>query len=450
MVNYVINAYKRGYSIMGKNKKENSKGKNTKQAKNKPQDSNIDNKENDIAIHNVQTQSNIRKKNKHITKYLVEIIIGSIIIPFCGFMGKLMWDFNTNLSSLQATVSSMQKDISDIQESVKPIPAMQTDIALLKEKDNSFASDLNGFKNTKSDSSVFIPATTLKKQISNATTNNNDFVFLQSLQLDDNSNIAKNPHTGRKYKPKDLRDKKILLPYTENGQDIYFYGQFNKYNHWDGNCIINIYKNNKLNMIMEGRYTDGKLISYKQVFYYKNSSNKLVWSISNREISDKDEVNNGETYTYFKKKNKKSNFNQKTVEPSDILSIEDFEVWLNTPLEGYYYGNTSEGKYNDNTGHAYLVKYFKDGTVRTIYCGKFKNGLFEDHTKEEDKKAWYISRDNEYKTYVYYKGEFSNNNPCETENNKRENITNKEIHEIIDNMNFNCDITLRGDNNSPI
>lgn len=370
---------------------------------------------------------------------IFEIVIVSIAIPFMGFIGKLLWDFHTDLAILNEKVASIQKD-------VEPIPNIETDIELLEEKNKSFKSDLNGYKNSISlkSSNVYVPTDKVSGLLYNTTLNNEDLDFLSSPEWNNNDIIAKNPQNGRKYRPKDLKDKKILLPYTENGQDIFFYGQFNKYNHWDGNCIINVYKNGILQVIMEGEYSDGKLISYNRVTYGKNTNKVKVWSISERKVSG--HINTSETYTYFKTKNKKANFTQNNVEPSDILSIIDFRDWLNTPLEGYYNGNTSNGRYNDETGNAYLIKYFKDGTTRTIYCGNFKNGMFNDHTEN----AWYVSIDKESEKYIYFKGGFTDNKLDETENHKRIDIDNKDIHKIIDDMQFNSPIVLRGDENGAI
>lgn len=424
MVNYVIGIYERGLNNM-------SKKKNNKRIKAQilSQETNVEKEE----------QKDEVETNKLRLFKIFEIVIVSIAIPFMGFIGKLLWDFHTDLAILNEKVASIQKD-------VEPIPNIETDIELLEEKNKSFKSDLNGYKNSISlkSSNVYVPTDKVSGLLYNATLNNEDLDFLSSPEWNNNDIIAKNPQNGRKYRPKDLKDKKILLPYTENGQDIFFYGQFNKYNHWDGNCIINVYKNGILQVIMEGEYSDGKLISYNRVTYGKNTNKVKVWSISERKVSG--HINTGETYTYFKTKNKKANFTQNNVEPSDILSIIDFRDWLNTPLEGYYNGNTSNGRYNDETGNAYLIKYFKDGTTRTIYCGNFKNGMFNDHTEN----AWYVSIDKESEKYIYFKGGFTDNKLDETENHKRIDIDNKDIHKIIDDMQFNSPIVLRGDENGAI
>lgn len=362
MVNYAVNIYERGCDIMG------NKSKSKKEEK-------------------PNIKNNKRKK-------ILEIVIVPISILFIGFISKLIWDFHVDFALLKENVSSIKED-------VETIPEMSGDIKVLQGKEDSFETELNGFKNTINEAIVADPGKRLRKPISNATINTDDSMFLPTLELDNDINVATNTHTGRKYKPTDLRNKKILLPYSENGQDIYFYGQFNKYNHWDGKCILNVYKNNILNMIMEGVYNDGKLISYKQITHRKNNNGDKVWSISERKVNGN--INTGGTHTYFKTKNKKSNFNTKNVEPNDILSIIDFKNWLDSPIEGYYCGNTSNGKYNDDTGQAYLIKYNKKGKIRLFYRGNFKDGCEEDSTG----KAWDISLNEDNHKYYYRESHYS-------------------------------------------
>lgn len=324
-----------------------------------------------------------------------------------------------------------------------------TSVSNVETQMNQVQKDLVQFKNT-----IYDDLTSVKKDVKDAVktiyTAGSNFVgnlnvaetnsqtsFLKTPSWKSDDIIAKNPLTGRKYKAKDLMNKKILIPYKDDGQDAYFFGQFNKQNHWDGDCLINLYdKKRRLTMIMEGRYNDGKLESYRQVGYYKNHLKQWVWNVSERET--KGNINTGETYTYYKNKNKKAAFTKKTVEASDIMSVADFKEWITGAMEGYYCGNTQNGAYNDNTGKAYLIKYDKGKKVRTLYCGKFKNGAFHD----ESGNAWYISYDAENSTYIYFKGKFVNNKPVETSTHKRENISLNEIHQIMKGKHFNESVDL--------
>lgn len=68
--------------------------------------------------------------------------------------------------------------------------------------------------------------------------------------------------------------------------------------------------------------------------------------------------------------------------------IEDFIEEIDTPVDSYYRGNTSNGIYNDNTGEAYLVRYNEDGTVKVLYKGIIRKGNHAD-----SKKIDYVTRE---------------------------------------------------------
>lgn len=403
MVNCVIDIYKRGYDIMSKHKGLSKKAKK------------------------------IIKKILYVISCGVLGIIGVILGIYIEF--KVYSDKIDKLDEVPTTLSSIETKLND-----------HTDYsdAIIE----SFKSDLDGFRKSQNKQIIYIPTDFMQKGLS-ATGIKSDTTFLSDLKLKDTDVIGENPNTKEKCKAKKLANKKILLPYTESGKEVYFYGQYNKNYHWDGHCILNIYDGNKLSVILDGWYNDGELKSYNRVTYdtkiqkTDNKEKKIkIWRISKRE--HKSNVNTGETYTYFRTSNKKKKFNLKNVEAKNIISSLDFENWLSNLLEGYYKGNTSNGKYNDETGNAYLIKYFEDGTTKTIYCGNFKNGIFNDHTG----KAWYVAIDEGAEKYIYFKGGFTNGDPDETDNHKRVDIDNIDIHKIIDKIKFNSIINLRGEENA--
>lgn len=251
--------------------------------------------------------------------------------------------------------------------------------------------------------------------------------------------VAENTFTGKKYTARKLAGKKVLMPYTDDGYEIFFYGSFNKNYHWHGDCIINSYKQDKLEYIMEARYNDGEVVSYKQAFYYKNSKDNNVWAVSERKHNSGTDENTGNTWIYRKKGNIKKKFRMKNVSVSDMLGVSQFKKKLNTSLEGFYHGITSEGSFNDSTGKAYLVKYFKDGTLAVLYCEKFKDGQFDDDTGN----AWYVTRGEKDSCYTYFKGKFDRGHRVETSSNKPANVTNKYVQDIITNQKLKCKIKLR-------
>lgn len=220
---------------------------------------------------------------------------------------------------------------------------------------------------------------------------------------DDTLVFATDRKSGKEKTTKSLIGKGVLLPYKEkDGEEVYFLGQFNKKYHWDGKCITNVYKNNRLILITEALYADGNLISYKQVLESHSDKSGDVWIIANRKRQGN--VNKGTSSSYYKKKDIKKEFTMNNVEASAILSVSKFKDNLDAKEEGFYCGNTRNGEYNDNTGKAYLVKYNEEGKVRLFYCGRFKGGMQDDHTGQ----AWDIVLGNDGK-YVYREAEYSNN-----------------------------------------
>ncbi len=246
--------------------------------------------------------------------------------------------------------------------------------------------------------------------------------------------VAVDPVSDKEYVAKDLANITLLLPYTENGQEVYFYGQFNDNNHWDDNCIINVYENNELVLIMDAVYDDGKLVEYKQVLPYTTGKGKAAWIVSDRKALDG--YNSGNSWSYLRTKSYTKNFTPDTVVAGNIMSVESFTESLDEILEGFYHGNTLNGLYNDSTGNAYQVKYFEDGTVSMVYQGMFKDGQFEDSTGN----AWYICKEIDTE-YMYYKGTFSSGKPLNDSDSTFENpISLERIKEIIKGKEFECEI----------
>lgn len=245
--------------------------------------------------------------------------------------------------------------------------------------------------------------------------------------------IGEDSETGEEYKAKSLVNKKILVPYKENGQEVYFLGQYNAEYHWDGNCIINVYRKNRLVLVTNANYDNGKLQDYRQVLEGKGST----WIISNRKAHKN--YNSGENWSYYKNSEITKKFSMSNVTVSDIIGVEKIKSkFSDSDLEGYYHGRTSNGKYNDNTGKAYLVKYFKDSKyVKTLYQGRFEDGEFEDSTGD----AWYIVKE-ENTNYMYYKGIFESGTAKYRDDKHFKNpLTKKDIDEIIEGHSFDCELS---------
>ncbi len=151
-----------------------------------------------------------------------------------------------------------------------------------------------------------------------------------------NDVIALDFETEQPYTANDLHDKKILYSYTSDDGEVYFYGQFNQKNHWDGQCTINVYKDNKLRLITDAIYDDGNLVNYKQVLNYDTKAGTDVWSVSERYCVDN--YNNGCSWNYYKDFEYEKTFNPSSVVSMSILNVEQFCKNVQTPLEAFFMG----------------------------------------------------------------------------------------------------------------
>lgn len=268
---------------------------------------------------------------------------------------------------------------------------------------------------------------------------NNDaevFSLSENHQFDENYIIATDSETGKLVTVADLYNQTFCFNYyTENGEDVFFKGQFDENGYWDGNCIVNRYLDGKLTFIMDAVYNSGELRSYKKVFSYVNRAGVGIWAISERDINK--EKNAGETWTYLKEGEYESNLTSESITEKDILNVDNFVKNSSLILDGFYSGYTSDGYYNDTTGNAYLVQYNEYGYVRYLYVGKVVDGYPHDDTGN----AWCISLGYDNEHYYYYKGKFKNE---EDANGKQERKTLDEINSIIAPYNFKCEIKWKG------
>lgn len=185
---------------------------------------------------------------------------------------------------------------------------------------------------------------------------------------------------------------------------------------------------------MDAEYDDGKLVTYQQVLAETLQTGQDVWVVTERE--HRADLNYGETWNYDRIEDYEKQFGLAQVQMQDVVSAEDFIAEIDTLVDSYYRGNTSNGIYNDNTGEAYLVRYNEDGTVKVLYKGCFSDGKFDDSTG----KAWELVFDssNGINQYFYYKGIFRKGNRADSK--KIDYVTREQIDQITEGMEFSCDI----------
>lgn len=349
------------------------------------------------------------------------ISVLSIILNIVQYKNTKIDTVSSIAITNQTNITNIQKDITDINASLSQINELSAAIARLEGKLEATTVALN------------------KEQIEtlNICSESKNLIYVAAgPQWQEVSYIGTNEKTGEEYSAKELIGVKMLIPYEEDGQDVLFLGQYNENMHWDGECTINVYDGTTLSLITDAVYDDGTLLSYKQVMPTNNGTDGDTWSISERFINDS--TNSGETICYYRNDNRTRTFDLKTVTESDVLSVDTFNViYNNLVMEGYYNGNTSKGLYNDDTGNAYLIRFTKEGKVRTLYQGKVKNGHFNDDTGN----AWYITKD-ENTEYMYYKGIFKMDSVNkDLPDSEYENpVTSEQINEIISNADINCEL----------
>ena len=263
-----------------------------------------------------------------------------------------------------------------------------------------------------------------------ATIEANDISKATSAPIASSNTIIGNDAEGNVYLAEDMINQTILLTYTENSQEVYFVGQYDEDYHWDGNCIINVYnQDNSLSIITEACYDSGTLMDYKQVFPENNN-----WVYSERKKVN--ETNEGNTYVYRWDYKQIKNFTLTNVKSDDIYTAANFAEKIDGTLKNYYKGNTSDGRYNDNTGNAYLVCYDDQGYVLSLYIGQFKNGKYDDMSGNAIEVVFDSS--NNINRYFFYKGKFKNGGRVNDEN--IEYVSIEQLQVLLKNIEFECSL----------
>lgn len=249
--------------------------------------------------------------------------------------------------------------------------------------------------------------------------------------------IAVDIETNKEYTVGELQNTPILTYYLEGDSIVYFCGQYNENNFWNGMCTLNVYKNNELVSSFEGLFDNGTLRKYRRVA----CDNGKEWTFMDRN-SNKDEKGNeytsGETWNYEKNKSFTQEINEDNLELKNFLTVDYVLNNIDKKITSYYKGNTSNGYYNDDSGNAYSVRYNESGDVRYLYHGKIKDGQADDSTG----KAWSINlleKGGNY-NYYYYEGNFSAGERAYTPD-VWEPMTLEEINEKVKKEDLNCPLT---------
>lgn len=382
----------------------------------------------DVANYPVKNTQNEQKSIKEKLSYLFNHnIISSLMATFIG--GAIIFyvhDLPEDINNLKTEIEVANTKIENLQGNYSILNSQ-----IWSMKKEALVPDKVIDENITESTTILFAESSLATAIKNSYESDEtifnskgDLILLNEEQIatevKNNESITKN----------DLKNQYFIISYQQNGEDVLFYGKYNDMFQWDGDCIINRYKDSKLTFIMEAKYDSGKLLDYKQVFKGSNTAGIDVWYVSQRKVED-EKRESGHTYSYFFYGDYEASLDINTIQESDILDVNTFCSTIPSTIEGYYNGYTSSGLFNDDTD-ACMVKYFNDGTVRMLYVGKFKNGLPYDLTGN----AWHIVKDRNT-NYMYYKGNFRDGYPANSKDSYFENPVHIErIKEILVENNF--------------
>ncbi|AOZ95469.1 outer membrane protein assembly factor BamD [Butyrivibrio hungatei] len=279
------------------------------------------------------------------------------------------------------------------------------------EKNDNFESD---------DSVLYLASSTLSYGMINNAISSDDSENNKTFAYSKKDIVAVD-NSGEKYTFENLIDKRVVLYYSENGYDVYFFGQFSDEGKWQGDCLINCYLNGDLVNSTKAYYDNGVRLKYEQVFIENGC---CVYSC--REIVDG--YNTGDTWKYENAGYIQSRIDVSNLREEDLVTPEEIKNGISSCLLARYHGNTKDGYYEDSSGNSYIIIYYDDGKIKTLYEGGFHKGQFNDGTGN----AWYItcSRQNNA-NYMYFKGIFTMGDTGNATSTPKTNLTYKDISSIV-------------------
>ena len=419
---------------------------NNRQNKKNIEDNQVVNKK----ITNDQIYDKLTELEKSLTKaksnidWIIKIgtVLASALVSISFMMYNQINDMDKKISENTNNITNIEKSLTKIDEIVEGslgnevlnnkldslsenINSLENRLIRLEDRVNTIDHNIGNFNIINTSSEVI-------SYINNAATIEPNETNVVTSSLNNNTVLGINSK-GKECIAEDLINETVLYTYTENNVEVYFLGQFNENYNWDGFCITNAYYNDgKLMGICESDFKDGERLNFKSFVEDKDKLGNWIYS---DKICDK---NNsfGINKSYILNYDKIKDFSFDTVNINNIVYVNDF-IDKNAPtIKTFYYGNTVNSLYNDNSGNAYYISFNDNGTVKTLYQGNFSDGYFNDDTGN----AWYITK-NVDTSYLYFKGIFENGKAIEDKKHKFQNLINlSEINEIIKNKKFDCDL----------
>lgn len=363
---------------------------------------------------------------------------------YIGIIGGILGILTTLFVAYKAIISpiiSNKKDIEELQTNITSIKSdIDKGIDTINKKLDKFDDRIDNLlekiylsdnSSSNNHSSQAIPVTFLNAYLPTF----NDNILLEPKWTSSDEKVAKILGSNNiELEVGELQNRKLVTTYIQEGNEVYFFGKYNENNHWDGECILNVYKNNELLAILEGTYLDGKLKNYKRIACDKDGE----WTVTDRtyHYNDTDDYTNGETWNYVKTNPISQKINPESFDETDILKVDQVLNNIDKQIISYYKGEISNGIYSDQTENAYLVNYDEHGNIFYLYKGKVENGNANDDTGN----AWSISLGYENDGYYYYKGNFKNGKREYTPDDWQP-ITQEEMKMLIRKIEINAPLT---------
>lgn len=384
-------------------------------------------------------------RRKKYGNYIKEHVISIVVGVFVGVFVLLIW---RAVHDLPEDIVELQISNAEIKVKIETLEGNYTTLNSNTWSENKEKSDKEEIGE---EPQILIASTTFSSKMLNTQLSENtqsseieeEFItsspFFKMEEIDNNEVIGINVKNNEEVTKDSLENSPIIIQYEEDGEEVYFYGRYNESSQWDGDCIINRYKDSKLLFVMEATYKGGQLKSYSQIFRGHNSKGQEIWYVSKRKVEGN--KNSGETKTFFFYGDYKKSFDIKTVKENDILGVDRFLETIPSTMEGYYSGYTSDGKYNDGSGNAYMVKYDTKGNVRYFYQGKISDGYGNDNGKDENNKSWAFIWGDADDGYHYHEGKFKDGSPQNTKKDWQYPKDQDFINSKINPKNYNCPLT---------
>lgn len=354
--------------------------------------------------------------------------IGVLGIAFTAIvtfvLGYFLVELNTSVKDLNKTLFDFRLENNGRLIRVElSINSMENRVSSLEEKYNKFVSSSQEFEKAR----LIAPAGPFINAIASSIISDIKVIEATNILLWNNGNevIATSPDKSVEYTANDLKNEKVIFTYMEDGEQIIFCGQYSENSRWDGNCIINRYRDGKLTFIMDAEYNDGVLLNYKYVFTDKDKNDVDRWYVADWIV--KGETISGSTTSYKKIEDCTLDVNENEITYEDVKTVSIFCEEISSPVMGYYNGQFSNCEFNDTTGDAYLIEYDDEGYIKYFYNGNIVNGKEDDHTG----KAWSISWGHNNTDYYFYRGNFTNGERDGELDSEKDKISNEKIISVI-------------------